>query len=179
MLHKCTIIKIAGVFFNEPTKEHYLKEISQKTGIAHTSIKNNLEILKKESIIKEKKYQKGKRSFPVFIANTENINYINNKKINNLIKIFDSGLVDYLRDELMPSAIVLFGSFLRGEDTEESDIDIYISSESREINLKKFENKLKRKLQLHFKKNFSEFPLELKNNIINGFTLYGFLEAIK
>lgn len=179
MLHKCTIVKIMGVFFDEPTKEHYLKEISQKTGIAHTSIKNNLEMLKKENIIKEKKYQKGKRSFPVFIANIENFNYINNKKIDNLIRIFDSGLIDFLRDELMPSTMVLFGSFLRGEDTEESDIDIYISSKSKEIKLKKFENKLKRKLQLHFKKNFSDFSFELKNNIINGFVLYGFLEAIK
>ena len=46
-------------------------------------------------------------------------------------------------------------------------------------NLKNFEKKLKKRIQIHFKENFSSYPKELKNNIINGIIIYGFLEAFK
>ena len=42
MLQKCSILQVAGVFFNEPTKDHYLIEISQKANLAHTAVKKNL-----------------------------------------------------------------------------------------------------------------------------------------
>ena len=39
MLQKNSIYKTLEIFFLEPTKEHYLIEISRKANIAHTSIK--------------------------------------------------------------------------------------------------------------------------------------------
>ena len=79
----------------------------------------------------------------------------------------------------MPKCIVLFGSFQKGEDIEQSDIDLFIESPKLKIDLKKFEKKMKRKIELHFKENFSKYPKELKNNIINGTVLFGFLEGFK
>ena len=177
MLQKCSIIKVAEVFFDEPTKTHYLIEISQKAKIAHTSVKKHLSTLKDQSIISEHSEKKGKRDFPIYKANIENKEYRFYKKIHNLTKLKTTGLTKFLKDRLMPGAIILFGTYSRGEDVEESDIDIFVMCKKEGIDLTRFEKQLKRKIQLHFKKDFKEYPEELKNNIINGVNLEGYLEA--
>ncbi len=179
MLQNCSIIRIAEIFFDEPTKLHYLIEISKKSKLAHTSAKNHLTSLKKEGIIKEIVEKRGKRNFPSYKANLESQSYKQEKKIYNLSKLCDSELLSYLRDTFMPKAIILFGSYSHGEDIEESDIDIFIESKKQDLDLNKFENIFKRKIELHFNENFNNYPKELKNNIINGDILYGYLEVFK
>ena len=99
------------------------------------------------------------------------------KRIYNLISVFD--LAQSISDSVMPKCVILFGSYQRGEDTEESDIDLFIESRRKEINLSKFEKQLKRKIQLHFNENFTSLSNEMKNNIVNGIVLNGFLEGYK
>jgi predicted nucleotidyltransferase len=177
MLQECSIFAVAGVFFSEPTKTHYLMEIAKKAGIAHTSVRKYLGQMKKEGIIKETSEKKGKRLFPIYTANTENTEYKKNKRISNLLRLEKSGLIDYLKSKLMPKSIVLFGSYTRGEDIEESDIDLFIECKKKELDLSKFEKYLNRKIELHFKEKINKYPPELKNNIINGIVLHGYLEA--
>lgn len=179
MLQKCSIFKVLEVFFNEPSKEHYLMEISKKSGIAHTSTKKYLQELIKLLIIKENLEKKGKRIFPLFIVNLESQKYLHYKKLSNQDKLIESNLIDYLKDNIMPECIVVFGSYQKGEDDETSDIDIYVQSNKKELNLSSFEKKLKRKIQIHFQLKFKNYPEELKNNIINGVVLYGYLEALR
>lgn len=177
MLQKCSILKTAGIFFKEPTKEHYLLEISKKASIAHTSIKKYLTTLKKLSIITEMIEKKGKRKFPIYKANINNKTYRKYKMIYNLIELKESNLIESLKDQLMPKSIVLFGSYQKGEDIENSDIDLFIECKEEKIELTKFKKQLKRNIQLHFKENFKKYPNELKNSIINGIVLEGYLEA--
>jgi len=179
MLQECTILKIAEVFFYEPTKPHYLLEISKKSKIAHTSVKQCLHQLKKQSLIRESIEKRGKRSYPIYHADTNSPHYKKYKQINNVLKLEESGLINYLKDKCMPKVIILFGSYSRGEDLEESDIDLFIESKKEELELKKFERQLHRKIQLHYKENFHDYPRELKNNIINGTILSGYLEVFK
>ena len=179
MLQKCSILKIAGVFFEEPTKRHYLIEISKKSKIAHTSVKKHLSTLKKLSIIKESIEKKGSRNFPIYTADINNKNYKNYKKIYNFLKLKESKLIDFLKDKLMPKSIILFGSYQRGEDVEDSDIDLFIECKEEKLDLSNFKKQLKRNIQLHFKENFKKYPKELKNNIINGMILEGYLEVFK
>jgi predicted nucleotidyltransferase len=179
MLQISNTINVAEIFFNEPTKHHYLIEISKKSKLAHTSTKKYLILLKKEGVIKEVIEKKGKRSYPIFTAELNSNQYKNYKKIYNLIKINDSGIIDFLKDKLMPKSIILFGSYSRGEDIEDSDIDIFIESKKQDIDLNKFEKELKRKIELHFNESLNNYPKELKNNIINGEILYGYLEIYK
>ena len=103
------------------------------------------------------------------------------KKLYNLRSLYSSGLVDFLVQELSNPAIILFGSYARGEDVETSDIDIFIETTQKEIpSLVKFEKKLQRKTQLFKYKDISKVEnKELSNNIINGITLNGFLEVFK
>lgn len=179
MLQNCNTLKVASVFFLEPTKEHYLKQISKKSNLAHTSVKKILEDLEKEGIIKEKKYQRGSRNFPFYFANTENNKYKQNKKIFNLDKIYSLGIIEFLKTEIMPENIVLFGSYLKAEDTEDSDVDLFVQAKTESLSektLRKFEKKLGRNIQLHFKEKFQDYNAEIKNNILNGLVLYGYLE---
>ncbi len=131
--------------------------------------------LEKDSIIKQRIENKGTRKFPLYIANTESEIYKYYKKIFNLIELRE--LVQFLRDKLMPAAIILFGSYQRGEDIEESDIDLFVQSKEKKVELGRFRRKLGRNIQLHFQTDFSDYPKELKNNIVNGVVLYGYLEA--
>ena len=179
MLQDSTIWKVAGVFFKEPSQEHYLKEISRKAELAHTSVKKHLQKLVKESVIKETIQKKGSRDFPVFKANINGGAYVRAKKHYNLHTPSFYGLLNYISVRLSPRTIILFGSYARGADIEESDIDLFVECKKQNINLTQYEQykELNRKIQLHFEENFKKLPKELKNNIINGIVLKGYLEA--
>jgi len=172
MLQKYSLWKTLTVFFIEPTKEHYLMDISRKINLAHTSVKKNLTELVKLGLVKESINKQGTRNFPVYKADMNH--YKTYKKIHNQLSVEE--LIEYLNDSLFPKAIVLFGSYQKGEDTENSDIDIFVQCKKTDIELKRFEKKLYRKIQLHFNQEFS-FSKEVKNNIINGIVLKGFLEG--
>lgn len=179
MLQKSSIARTAEVFFVKPTKSHYLMDISRNIGIAHTSVKNNLLRLVKAGLIDEKVERRGGRKFPIYVAKKEEKTFRLQKKAYNLSAILESGLIEYLEEKLTPKAIVLFGSYRRGEDVESSDIDIFVECREEPVNLVKFEKELGRKIELHFKDDFTTFSQELKNNIINGIVLSGFLEGYK
>ena|SRR3989344_1054671 len=179
MLQKSSMFRTAEFFFVNPSKEHYLMDISRNIGLAHTSIKKNLKDLVKLGIINEHTEKKGGRLFPVYKANLDNKLFKRYKLIHNLSFILESGLVDFIEEKLMPKSIVLFGSYSRGEDIETSDIDLFVECKNEELNLKIFEKKLGRKIELHFNEKFTLYQKELKNNIINGIILSGFLEGYK
>lgn len=177
MLQNCNIIKTASIFFKEPTKQHYLKEISRKTKIAHTSTKQHLRQLIKLEIINQTKEKRGKRYFPLYKANFNDEIFRKYKRYYNLYTLEQSGLIKYLTKKFTPGCIVLFGSYQRGEDIENSDIDLFVETGERNIDLKKYEKILNRELQIHFKKSFKEYHKGLKINIANGIVLHGHLDA--
>ena len=169
---KDSIWKVFEVFVDEPIKMHYIKEISRRINLAHTSVIKHLEKLEKENLIKK---EKGERFFG-FKANRDNENFLFYKKISNLTKIKESGLLDFLINSIYPQTIILYGSYLRGEDIEKSDIDLFIMSKSRKtLEIEKFEKILNRKIHIIIDKNLKNFSKELKLEIINGLVLYGYL----
>jgi predicted nucleotidyltransferase len=115
-------------------------------------------------------------------ANLESDSYIFYKKVFNLYRIERYGLVKELKNFFHPEAIVLFGSFARGEDIEESDVDILIITKREErgetINLNKYEKLLKRDINLHLFDSLKERPKEFKNTVANGVVLYGYLKLL-
>jgi len=179
MLQKSSMFQTAEVFFKYPTTELELIEISRKIKLAHTSVKKNLKELITLSIINQKILKKGKRNYPIYKANLESKDYKKYKKISNYAQILESGLIQFIEQKLAPKSIILFGSFSRGEDIEDSDIDLFIECKEHKLNFNKFETELNRNIQLHFKDSFSKYPKELKNNIANGIVLSGFLEVFK
>lgn len=179
MLQKCSIYKTLEIFFQYPTKNFSVREISRRINLAHTSVKNNLKKLENSKLIKEKKEKKNTRIFPYYCANYQNKRFTKEKKYYNLKSLEESKLIDYINNQIMPKCIVIFGSFQIGEDIENSDIDVFVESEEEKLDINRFEKKLNRKIQLHFRKSFNNLPKELKNNIINGIVISGFLEVFE
>ena len=90
-------------------------------------------------------------------------------------------MLQYLSEMGLEKAInnpfYIYGSIARGDYSGNSDIDIFVECKKKELNLEKLEKKLRRKIELHFNERFISYPKELKNNIINGIVLSGFLEG--
>ena len=179
MIQKSSMDRTAEVFFINPTKKHYLMDISRIIELAHTSVKNNLDKLVKMGFLIESVEKKGDRKFPLYRANLDNKTFKKYKTIYNISVILQSRLIEFIEEKLMPRSIVLFGSYQRGEDIEKSDIDLFVECKKEEVDMSSFEKKLGRKIELHFNDNFNSYSKELKNNIINGVVLSGFLEGYK
>ena len=150
-----------------------MREISRSVKLAQVSVINHLKALVKESlIIKEKK-----GTYSTYRANKENEFFKLLKKQNLELRIYSSGLISALDEKLKPNCIVLFGSASRGEDTETSDVDLFVQAEESKLDLKKYEKSLNRKINILFEPKINAFNKELLNNIINGQVLYGYLKV--
>ncbi|HEY9205434.1 MAG TPA: nucleotidyltransferase domain-containing protein [Candidatus Methanoperedens sp.] len=174
MLQEYTTYRILTLFFDQPTRYFQLREISRILKLGMPSVINHIKKLEKEGLIK-----KEKRGVYESYVSERNDLYRTYKRNDILLRMHESGLVDFLADEFMPDAIVLFGSCARGEDIETSDVDLMLVSQEKEVNLKKFESVLKRKISLHFEENISEIPKELLNNTVNGVVIYGYLTVFQ
>ncbi len=180
MLQECSAWRVLRVFFDDPLPEGLglpLREVSRRSGLAHTSVKKHLQTLEEEGLVKTREKQAGSRSYPVYLADRESENFRRYKSIDMVYRIFDTGLLKKLVEKAMPDCIVLFGSAARGEDTADSDVDLYLQCSEKDFELSEYEKALRRDIQLHFRPEFNSFPPELKNNIVNGIKLYGYLEV--
>lgn len=156
---------MAEIFFIEPTKVHFIKEISRKIGLAPTSVRTHLKTLSSEGLIQEI----DSTPFRGYQAIRENSEFIFEKKIANVIQLKSSGLIKEL-NEKYPKSIILFGSYNKGEDIETSDIDLFIDSRSFKFNGEKFEKYLNRNIHLIFKEQVDDSLLESINQgtILSG-----------
>lgn len=174
--------RIMKVLFKYPEKEFSLSDLAKEAEVAKANIGSILKGFQQEELINIEKLSKIWR----IKANQTNQAYIRSKIIYNLNFIYKSGLIEFLIDHFKnPKAIILFGSFRKGEDISSSDIDIAI--ESDEINeytnikldeLSEFEKFIERRIQIHLF-NRKDIDINVFNNIANGLVLWGFLGVKK
>ncbi len=174
--------KIAEILFKYPEKEFSLSDLAREAGVAKANIGNILNEFQEGGLITIKKLTKIWR----IKANQTDWFFIRSKIVYNLTFIYKSGLVEFLIEQFKnPKSIVLFGSFRKGEDLSNSDIDIAIESDDVEDyqitglrELIDFEKIIGRKIQIHVF-NRDSIDNSLFNNIANGILLWGFLEVKK
>jgi len=164
--------KILELLFKFPLKKFHIRELSRVLKISPPAISNALKQLEKEGFVLH--ISEEKTSYKIQ-ANFSNKNFRNMKRIDNLKNIYSSGLLDYLIENFPLSAIILFGSYSKGDDTEKSDIDMAIESKEKNLNLESYEKKLNKKINIEFI-SFSKLSNELRNSIINGIVLSGYVE---
>ena len=174
--------KLIEIFLREPEKEFYVRELARRLKKSPTTISRYLKEFEKKGILKSE----SKFNHLLFKAKTEREDFKQLKVNHNLKKINESGIIDFLVGEFNePKAVVLFGSFSKGENIKTSDIDLLIVTPlKKEVNIEKFEDKLGHQVQLFL---FSDKELEkmkeknkgLLNSFINGITLQGFIEVFK
>ena len=165
--------KILSEFFDQPNKKFQLRELSRRTKISLPSVKEHIKTLLKQGLIKEVKTDiyKGYKS-------SLNNEYKTLKRNDLILRLEKTGLLEELEKNFTPNCIVLYGSAVEGMDDERGDIDIFIQGKKKTFEIKKFEDLIKRKINLLFETDIRKIDNNLKNSLANGVVLRGFLKVI-
>ncbi|HLD18408.1 MAG TPA: nucleotidyltransferase domain-containing protein [Candidatus Nanoarchaeia archaeon] len=174
MLTKHGDFKVLRVFFEYPERKIHIREIARLTKLSPPGVLKIVRNLTKEGMLV---LEKGKVVKNVSPSKSEN--FVQFKRLFNIYSLYECGLVSFLRHEYEePEALVLFGSYAKGEDISKSDIDIaVITGKNMSLDMRKFEFTLKRKINVHeIKLMDAEKPF--LNSLANGIVLYGYLKVI-
>lgn len=151
------------------------RRIAINLNVSPPAVLKALPNLQKQNLVIISKDKESKRLS--IELNSVNQRVIGLKRAHNLYSLYESNLVSYLSDNFAGGTIIVFGSYSRGEDTVNSDIDLaIIGRKQKDIDLKKFDEILGRKISLNFYDSFKEINAQLKNNILSGITLVGGIE---
>lgn len=171
MFTKNNTYKVLKVFLYNPLKEFGLRQIARASKISPASAIKYLKQFEKENLIYVNKSETG----PKYIANRDFEKFKFYQKISLQYELEKSGIIKYLWEKTSPQAIILFGSYSKGEATNESDIDIFLVGKKTDYNISDFEKNLPAEIQI-FQEELKNIPKELKNNLINGIILKGYLK---
>jgi predicted nucleotidyltransferase len=169
-------IRILKLFFEGPNERLHLREVARRVGLSATGAMKILRALEKESLL-EKEHA---AVTVVYRGNYDNEDFIALKRSLNLYSLNYSRLVSELIDFFkIPECIVIFGSYAKGEDTRESDIDIAVMTNMKEYpQLDIYEDILKRRISLHLIDNIKKEEKDFINTLANGIVIYGYLEVL-
>ncbi|MFQ6061131.1 MAG: nucleotidyltransferase family protein [Thermoplasmata archaeon] len=173
MYQKWNRYRILTAFFDEANRKWQLRQLERKVGIGLPSVKNHDEALLKEGLLRvdeEGSYRGYRESMGEM--------YRTYKSSDLLTRLRSSGLVRELEERCAPNRIVLYGSGADGRDDERGDIDIFVESKERRIDLERYEGELHRTISLLFEPDARKLNPELRNTIANGIVLSGFLRVI-
>ncbi len=173
---------IIELFIEDSYSKFNVREVARLVKLSPSTASKYLNDASKRGLLKKEK----SRNLILFSGDLESQKFRDIKIYNNIKKIRSSGLVEFIEKELnYPEVIILFGSYAKGENKKDSDIDLFILSESKnKPALDIFEKKLGTEIQvfLHSRKDLERMKTgnkELLNNIANGLRLSGFLEVFK
>jgi len=165
------IINNLKPFFEDCYRKINVREYAKIMGISPPTASIVLSEYLKEGILKKEIY----RRYHLFYANKESELFINLSRIYWSIKLKE--LTDFIEKNLLNPTIIIFGSLSKAEAKQDSDIDIAIISEKKDINVTHFGKKLGRDIQLFWFNSLSSIKeSELKNSILNGYLLKGRLK---
>lgn len=168
--------RILKLFFDGPNTRLHVREVARRTGLSPPGAMRVLKQLKDEGLLIEER----DNVVVNYRGNYDEPNFVALKRSMNLYSLFSTSLVDALVTFYrLPECITLFGSFVKGEDTATSDIDIAVVSDMKELpDLQKYEEKLKRKISIHLISRIKNEDVNFINSLANGIVLYGYLEVV-
>ena len=175
-----SVFKVAELIFNSPNKNFHIRLLEKETGFSTTAVVDALNELNKFKIVRIEETSLTKN----IKADVDSEAYRFYKLIFNLYRLKRYGLIDDLIEVFNnPEAIVLFGSFSRGEDIEESDVDVLVISQNKnpeDLNevVNKLEKELHRKIDIHVLSSLNKSSPEFKNAVANGIVLHGYLKVV-
>lgn len=160
-----TNLKILNLLFKESL---HIREIAEKLDCSPAKVHKAVQLFKKKDIVKEQKVKNRK----VISINTDSCEL---KRIRSLINL-DSFLNTKAYKKLKKiGKLGLYGSFAAGTDDSGSDIDLWIFTDKKELELRSFIRELEKELEKPvrililnkeklkiFQKNDPEFYIRLK-----------------
>jgi len=174
MITKNNTSLVMELFFKHPERKFHLRELERLTKLSMPGVRKIVNKLVKEDLLESKKEKMVKNFFA-----KRNEKFVQNKRAYNLYSVFSSDLLSFLKNKYEePEAIILFGSYSKGEDISKSDIDIAVITQKHEkLNLLPFEKKLARKIKVYETK-LGRAEKEFINTLINGIVIYGYLKVV-
>ena len=172
-----SVFKVAELLFNRPNTAFHIRGLAKETGLSTTAVIKAVEELSGFLIVEKTAITTNVK------ADVESEAYRFYKKIFNLYRLERYGVIQRLKDAYRAKTIVLFGSFAKGEDVEESDIDILILTSHKEATgisnyIAECEKLLNRRINLHVLSSLEKSSPEFKNAIANGMVLHGYVKVV-
>ena len=163
-----SLINNLSPFFEDCYRRINVREYAGIIGVAPATAAKMLKEFQKQGLLEKEKY----KNYLLFHAKIESMDLIDLSRVYWRAKL--KTLISFLEKELTNPSIILFGSLSKAEPKQDSDVDLAVFSTKKEIDLKEFETKVKRKIQLFcFDSIDSVKSKELRNNILNGYILRG------
>jgi len=165
------IINDLKPFFEDNYRRINIREYARIRKIAPPTASKLLGNFYNKSLLKKE----ADRIYIYYYANKENNLFIDLSRIYWKIILKNSGIIDFFEKEFLNPLIILFGSLAKAEAKKDSDVDLAVFAESKKKpDLKDFEKKLKREIQLFVFKNMASVKnKELLKNIFNGYKIRG------
>jgi predicted nucleotidyltransferase len=167
--------EVKAYFLEHPTARLRIRQLEREAKVPLPSARAAVADLIKEGILR----QIDVAGVRMYAADRESGTFRLEKKLYNIRRIHESGLIEHMARQCGDAPIILFGSYERGEDVEDSDIDLYVQTGKKGIEgIARFEKSLGRGIQLFTGESLRSIRnKELANNIINGTKLVGFIEV--
>ncbi|HLC32270.1 MAG TPA: nucleotidyltransferase domain-containing protein [Candidatus Nanoarchaeia archaeon] len=167
-------------FFAYPDSDWTFTEICEQTRTAKKTAMRIVDELFKNKFIKKNELGRSWR----LMAETSNPAFVRHKITANFSQIYGSTLVDQIQEAYpQAKAIILFGSFRKGEDVPGSDLDIAVEIQGAQPpRIEQFSTMTFIGYRPNVPVNVLVFSrnaidINLFSNIVNGIVLDGFLEA--
>ncbi len=127
LYHKIKHLAILELFIKNPFEKYYLREASRTLRISPMTVKRALDLLGRDRLLVREEF----KNQTLYKANMDSPAFRHLKVAYNLAWLEEKGLVDFLKERLAAmSSLVLYGSFAKGENDENSDIDILAIAQS-------------------------------------------------
>lgn len=164
--------KVLELFFDYPEESLHIREIARRTKLHPNTVLYETNVLVRERLL----IKRITRAIVEVTAQRENPLFYYLKRLYNLRQLYLSGFVDFLYKEYTaPEALVLFGSYSRGEDIQRSDIDIaIITKRTLNLDVRSYEKILKHTIQLH-EIDLQKVGKNFITNLANGIVLKGYM----
>ena len=158
-------------FFEDNYRRINVREYARIQKISPPTASSLLQNYLKEGLLKKEE----EKQYLYYFANKESSLFVDLSRIYWKVVLENSGFIKALSEKFISPVIILFGSLSKAEVKENSDIDMAVFTATRkELDLKEFERKLKRNIQLFIFKDREYIKnKELLNNILNGYRLRG------
>lgn len=162
--------EVLEFFCMNPTKKYSVSEVSEELSYSKPSISSKFDDLNDKGVLDLVEERNSK------LASFNRGENTDLKQLVNLDRLHTSDLIkEIVEDYKYPETIILFGSYSKGEDTEQSDIDIaVITSENLD---KEYGKIMGREISVtEFKPD--EIPENMLETLANGIILHGYLNII-
>jgi predicted nucleotidyltransferase len=167
--------EILRLLFIQIGKKLTQRAIAIRLDVSQPAVVKALPELEKENLIIINQDKDSKRW--AIELNKNNPKVMELKRIDNLKLLYEIGFAEFIEKEYAGSTIILFGSYAKGEDNINSDIDVaIIGRKDKSLDLNKFEKLLERKIIINFYDSFEKIHKHLKENLCNGIIITGGIE---